>query len=31
MKIDWIPDGEEGDYDPTEDINNMISNVDSFN
>ena len=24
MKIDWIPDGEEANYDPTEEIKNLI-------
>lgn len=31
MKIDWIPDGEEADYDPTEDVKGMIEKVDKFN
>ena len=28
MKIDWIPDGEEAEYDPTNDINEMIESID---
>lgn len=31
MKIDWIPDGEEADYDPVEDIKGMIGVVEGFN
>lgn len=31
MKINWIPDGEEADYDPVEDVGNMIKSVDEFN
>lgn len=31
MKIDWIPDGSEADYDPVGDITNMAKIVDEFN
>lgn len=31
MKIDWIPDGSEADYDPVEDVTNMAKIVDEFN
>jgi hypothetical protein len=31
MKIDWIPEGDEGDYDPVKDVKVMMRKVDEFN
>lgn len=31
MKIDWIPDGSQLDYDPIEDVTSMGKTVDEFN
>lgn len=31
MKIDWIPDGSQLDYDPVEDVTSMGKIVDEFN